>query len=78
MSETIETARPRYWMGTVPAACDSCEKPITKTFIDGATKGGRWANLCLCCHRQIGVGVHPGVGQLYRIQDDGRWLKAEG
>jgi hypothetical protein len=70
--------KPRYWVGTAPATCDGCEKPITKTFIDGATKAGRWGNFCLCCHRQVGVGIAPGAGQLYRIQPDGRWLKTEG
>jgi hypothetical protein len=72
------TVKPRYWQGSPPAACDLCGKPITTTFIDGATKRGAWANLCLRCHREIGRGVAPGDGQMYQRQDDGRWLKTGG
>jgi len=75
---SVSQSTPRYWMGTPPAVCDLCQQPITTSFIDGATKQGPWANLHLGCHRQIGVGVGPGVGQLYRKQDDGRLLKTEG
>jgi hypothetical protein len=78
MNVMLKPDRPRHWLGTPPAACDGCEKPITTTFIDGAVRGGRWANLCLFCHRQIGQGIGRGVGQLYRIQADGRWLQTEG
>jgi hypothetical protein len=79
MSTVTKTTESRYWKGATPVACDGCLRPIITTFIDGAVRGTiSWANLCLRCHRQIGVGVGPGCGQLYRIQTDGRFLKAEG
>jgi hypothetical protein len=79
MSVTTAEPAPRYWMGTVPKACDLCSKPIATSFIDGQVKGATgWANQCLQCHRTRGVAVRPGAGQLYQIQDDGRWLKTQG
>jgi hypothetical protein len=78
MNVMLRLERPHYWLGTPPMACDGCEKPIETTFIDGQTRGAGWAKLCLCCHRQVGEGIGRGVGQLYRIQPDGRWMKTEG
>jgi hypothetical protein len=65
-------------MGTTPVSCDVCSKPFETSFIDGATRGGPWANMCLRCHREIGAGIGQGQGQLYQRQTDGRWLKTEG
>jgi hypothetical protein len=66
-------------MGAPPQACDLCQKPIETSFIDGNIKGTtRWGCMCLRCHREAGVGVAPGVGQLYQRQVDGRWLKTQG
>lgn len=66
-----------YWR-IPPAYCEKCEKPIVSTFVDSATKRGLWGCLCLDCHRRIGVGLGLGRGELYRKQDDGRFLKTEG
>jgi hypothetical protein len=69
---------PVYWISEPPDRCDICGKLIHFTFIDGATSRGPWANMDLACHRMHGRGIGPGRGQMYRRQDDGRWLKVEG
>lgn len=79
MKDTTTKAAPVYWTGTPPELCDLCCRPLGNTFVDGATKPqGRWGCLDLKCHRVHGVGVGTGKGQVYRRQDDGRWLKTEG
>jgi len=74
-----ETRKPAlYWHGTIPAGCDCCGIGIHSEFVDGATIHGPWANLHPTCHLRIGRGIGPGLGQRYRKQDDGRWMKVEG
>ena len=75
----LKTAkRPVKWVGSPPDVCDTCDKPITSTFVDGATIMGPWGNMCLGCHRKFGVGLGTGKGQLFRKQPDGSFLKTEG
>ena len=70
---------PVYWIGDVPAKCDLCGQPIKTTFADAKVDhDGPWGNMDLKCLRIHGVGVGKGKGQVYRRQDDGRWLKVEG
>ena len=56
------------WRGLPPNACQilgpGC-KGITETFVDGATRGGPWAIMCITCHRTHGVGLGTGKGQMY-------------
>lgn len=61
-----------------PAICDVCHDPIKTTFIDGATRMGPWANMCLLCFGSIGIGLGLGRGQRYIKQGDGKFLKVEG
>ena len=69
---------PVHWIGVVPDVCDLCQQPIRETFVDGATMVGPWRNMDLRCLRMHGRGLGRGLGQMYRRQDDGRWLKVEG
>ena len=44
------------WNGAPPKKCDLCGKQIGVTFVDGKTKHGPWAILCVFCHAKFGVG----------------------
>ena len=72
------------WLGKVPESCDICHVDLIPayteggTFIDGATKFGRWAFMCPTCHNWHGVGLGTGRGQKYQRQPDGKWIKTEG
>ena len=55
----------RTWIGSVPETCDCCTQPITSTFIDGKTRRGHWAIMCINCFLLYGVGVGTGMGQTY-------------
>lgn len=67
-----------FWTGKAPARCDITQEPITNRFIDGATRMGPWANMTPKSHKQYGIGLGTGRGQLFEKQPDGRWLKIEG
>lgn len=69
---------PRYWTGSGPTHCDICERPIDIQFVDGATKRGSWANMCIHCFRVHGQGLGLGRGQHYVKTSNGRFLKVEG
>lgn len=68
---------PVYWIGEVDT-CNMCGQYIKNSFVDGATRQGPWAIMDLRCHRIHGRGVGKGLGQVYRQQEGGRWLKVEG
>lgn len=68
----------KYWMGSTPAICDTCDEPIKKEFTDGKTRMGPWANMCPGCSAIYGVGLGLGRGQKYEQQTNGRWLKTGG
>jgi hypothetical protein len=73
----------RYWMGSGPAKCDLSDiapgkHDINTKFVDGKTKMGPWAIMCLRCARERGVGIGQGKGQLYEYQENGKWLKIDG
>lgn len=78
--------KPKYWMGTVPDVCDlstpedlpGYHDPVDKVFVDGKTRIGPWANMCMKCHRRDGFGLGLGKGQKYEKQEDGKWLKTAG
>jgi hypothetical protein len=70
---------PKYWIGPVPAH-DDFGRPIGNEFVDGRSVAGPWGTFTPAswdwsgCRRPLG----PGVGQRYRRQPNGRWLKVEG
>lgn len=45
--------------------CDVCHVEIIGFYVDGKTKYGPWANMCLSCHKAFGVGLGLGKGQVY-------------
>jgi hypothetical protein len=65
----------KLWMGSPPVKCDLCQKAITKTFVDGATQYGPWANMCPSCHKARGRGLGIGKGQKYKLEGTD-WVKA--
>ena len=62
------------WNGSAIEKCDFCGEPIVREFIDGKTKRGSWAIMCLACHNVIGVGLGVGKGQHYMRE----WVKVRG
>lgn len=66
------------WTGDVPERCDCCGKKITRSFVDGMVKMGPWAIMCLPCHETEGVGIGPGMGQMYQGDPDGKFVKVRG
>jgi len=61
-----------------PENCDLCGKPKPEPFVDGKTKDGPWAYMCLNCHKDSGIGFGTGHGQKYEKQADGSFKKVEG
>lgn len=56
----------RYWIGPDPSKCDQCRVSLKgKPFVDGRTRIGVRAILCMDCHVVHGLGLGPGKGQLY-------------
>lgn len=54
--------------------CDICERDLKgKPHVDGATRFGPWANMCIECHKMHGRGLGLGKGQKY----DGNGKKVE-
>jgi hypothetical protein len=66
------------WLGPPPKECDLCHNPITDKFVDGRTVFSTWANMCLKCHKEKGVGLGTGYGQYYKRNADGDFMKVEG
>lgn len=60
-----------------PKACDLCRVIIVNKYVDGATRHGPWANMCLNCHAVYGLGLGTSLGQLYRLTRDPKTLKVE-
>jgi hypothetical protein len=64
----------KHWCGPVPGF-DDFGYPIADTFVDGRTSKGPWAIMAPKTHSIHGKGLGQGCGQMYRKQEDGRWLK---
>jgi len=47
--------------------CNLCGKDRLSEFVDGKTRMGPWANMCLPCYRKVGVGLGVGKGQKYAM-----------
>lgn len=47
--------------------CNMCGKERLSEFVDGKTRLGPWANMCMPCYRKVGVGIGYGRGQRYAL-----------
>ena len=45
--------------------CNLCREICSNYYIDGKTKIGPWAYMCLSCFKKYGVGLGVGKGQKY-------------
>lgn len=52
--------------GTV--VCDLCGDELHTVRVDGRTKFGPWADMCVTCHAEHGAGFGVGRGQKYDVQ----------
>lgn len=70
-----------YWTGLVPSL-DDFGNTIHDEFVDGMSGPeyrGVWGLFTPEAWQAFGIGrLGTGLGQRYRRQDDGRWLKVEG
>ena len=57
----------KRWRGTPPTECNLCHRRLTWAFVDGKTQFGIWAIMCPECHREVGLGLGTGLGQLYEL-----------
>jgi hypothetical protein len=69
----VKEPKIKTWCGPVKV-CDLCKTEIDTNFVDGKTKYGPWAIMCLRCHQVEGVGLGLGHGQLYGKSKEG-WVK---
>ena len=65
------------WLGGTK--CDICGEDIGFILIDGKTKMGPWATMCIFCWGEVGIGrFGTGLGQRYEYDEDGNFYKVEG
>jgi len=79
-NEYSNSGEPVQWLSPAPIKCDCCSASIKGEFVDGKTKIGLWACMCMNCYL-LGPGIAKlglGLGQRYVLQADGVWLKMEG
>lgn len=73
-----ESKKPRKWLGTWPANCDTCGTNLADTewFADAKSSSGPWGLFCPACHKRYCSGKFgTGLGQKY---DSKTLLKLEG
>lgn len=73
------------WRGPTPtcdmkrhrsiAPASGHDHSITDSFVDGKTRFGSWACMCIHCFEDFGTGLGNDHGQMYRRQADGSWLR---
>lgn len=71
------TVEPVLWSGETD--CNFCHKPCGDVLIDGATKYGPWAVMCMDCrviHAYPGYGT--GKAQMYERNAAGEYVKVRG
>lgn len=61
-----------------PKECNMCRKPFGKVMYDAKTVYGPWAYMCEDCFNAVGVGLGTGLGQQYKKNDSGDWVKVSG
>ncbi len=61
-----------------PTECDICHGQFKNDcFYDARTVQGCWANMCMECFHNYGVGLGTGFGQEYQ-KDGVEWIKTRG
>jgi len=50
--------------------CDVCKADSLHEYVDGATRMGPWANMCMDCFHEVGRGLGTGVGQYYTLVEN--------
>lgn len=55
-----------------------CHKPFGTFMYDAKTVYGPWACMCETCFNIVGVGLGTGLGQQYKKNDSGDWVKVAG
>lgn len=48
--------------------CDICGALLATVRIDGRTRFGPWADMCVGCHARVGVGLGTGKGQKFDVE----------
>lgn len=69
-----------YWLSPV-GKNDDFGDPITDEIIDGKSSMGPWGLMTAASwarHSGTGGRLGTGLGQRFKKQSDGRWLKVEG
>ena len=62
-----------------PKVCAICQGPFVEDIMfDAATYHGPWANMCMHCFNRIGRGLGTGLGQQYKKNEAGEWIKIAG
>jgi hypothetical protein len=71
--------KPVFWTGPVPFKDDFGQRVVDE-FIDGVTKMGPWATMTPWSWERYGASkaLGTGLGQRFKKQPDGMWLKVEG
>lgn len=76
-----EALRRSEWHVDPPEQCDYCHCDLGKKlcFIDGMERDSfMWGNMCADCFLEHGKAIRWGAGQLYKQQENGRWLMVAG
>lgn len=58
----------KKWLSPAPTHCQLCEETLKGSFIDGRTRFGPWAIMCITCHLFDGAGLGTGHGQKYDLK----------
>jgi len=66
-------SKQKVWSSPPPAVCGICRQAIVNEFVDGATRYGPWAIMCMNCLPDHGCGLGLGRGQHY-TKLDGQWM----
>lgn len=70
--------KPVYWLGTEIKTCQVCSGAMSTVMYDCRVPGMGWANICHHCFTGYRCKLGTGLGQKYKKQTDGRWLKVKG